>query len=73
MLCDEPTGSLDRRTGVEIMDLFSELNDQKEITLVMVTHEEHIAKMARRVIRMEDGKIVSDEPNEPERPELELM
>ena len=73
MLCDEPTGSLDRRTGVEIMDVFTDLNASQEITLVMVTHEEHIARMARRVIRMEDGKIVSDELNTPERPNLELI
>lgn len=73
MLCDEPTGSLDRKTGVEIMDVFTTLNKERGITLVMVTHEEHIAKMARRVVRMEDGKIVSDQENLPTRPSLELI
>lgn len=63
ILCDEPTGSLDRKTGVEILSLFTELNRDENITLVMVTHEEHIAKMASRIVRMEDGEIVSDEKN----------
>lgn len=66
ILCDEPTGSLDRKTGLEILDLFTELNHKENITLIMVTHEEHIAKLARRIIRMEDGAIVSDEVNIPE-------
>ncbi len=65
ILCDEPTGSLDRRTGLEILELFTELNESENITIVMVTHEEHIAKMARRIIRMEDGSIVSDDINIP--------
>ena len=64
LLCDEPTGSLDRNTGVEILNIFRELND-KGLTLVMVTHEEHIARMAHRIIRVEDGRIVSDRPNNP--------
>ncbi len=66
ILCDEPTGSLDRKTGLEILDLFTELNHKENITLIMVTHEEHIAKLARRIIRMEDGSIVSDEVNIPQ-------
>ncbi len=68
LLCDEPTGSLDRTTGIEILNIFRELNDD-DITLVMVTHEEHIARMSRRVIRFEDGAVVSDTPNEPREPE----
>lgn len=68
LLCDEPTGSLDRATGIEILNIFRELNDD-DITLVMVTHEEHIARMSQRIIRFEDGVLVSDTPNEPQQPE----
>lgn len=68
ILCDEPTGSLDRKTGVTILELFQELNEQEQITLVMVTHEEHIARMSRRIIRLEDGRVVADLRNEPTDP-----
>jgi len=59
LLADEPTGNLDSRTSVEIMDLFSELN-QRGQTILMVTHEEEIAAHAGRLIRMRDGKIEHD-------------
>ena len=65
ILCDEPTGSLDRSTGMQILELFRTLNEEENITLVIVTHERHIARMARRIIQLEDGVIISDEPNEP--------
>ncbi len=65
MLCDEPTGSLDRATGLTILELFRELNEAEELTVVVVTHEEYVSRMARRIIRIEDGQIVSDEPNIP--------
>jgi len=67
LLCDEPTGSLDRVTGIEILNIFRELNDD-DITLIMVTHEEHIARMSRRIIRFEDDVIESDDPNDPVEP-----
>ena len=69
MLCDEPTGSLDRATGVQIMELFGALHRDRGITLMVITHEEHVARMASRIIRLEDGVLISDEPNEPVRPE----
>ena len=60
LLADEPTGALDSHTGVEIMDLFSELN-KTGITVVLVTHEQTVAEYARRIIHFLDGEIVSDE------------
>ena len=73
LLCDEPTGSLDRKTGVEILELFQSLNTEDDLTLIVVTHEEHIARMANRVVRMEDGRIVSDERRAPIRPSKDLL
>jgi putative ABC transport system ATP-binding protein len=58
---DEPTGNLDTRTGQEIVALFQELNREGK-TVVMVTHEEEIAEHCRRIIRLKDGEIMSDEP-----------
>lgn len=65
ILCDEPTGSLDRRTGNQIMDLFRRLNASENITVMVITHEEHVSRMASRIVRLEDGALISDEPNEP--------
>ena len=59
LLADEPTGNLDSKTSVEIMELFTELNDRGQ-TIVMVTHEDEIAAHAGRVIHMRDGRIESD-------------
>ncbi len=63
VLADEPTGNLDSRTSVEIMTVFQELNDAG-ITIVMVTHEPDIARYARRVVVMRDGRITRDYPVE---------
>jgi putative ABC transport system ATP-binding protein len=69
ILADEPTGNLDTRTSVEIMELFIRLNEDSKITLVLVTHEPDIAAFARRVIRFRDGRVVSDERTPGSRPE----
>lgn len=60
ILADEPTGNLDSKTGEEIMALFDELNHEG-ITIVLVTHEEGIARHAKRQVRFFDGRIISDE------------
>jgi putative ABC transport system ATP-binding protein len=58
LLCDEPTGNLDSETGRQIIELFSQLN-AGGLTLVIVTHEERVSSVASRVIRLEDGALVS--------------
>lgn len=59
LLADEPTGNLDTKTSVEIMDLFSQLHEQGN-TVVLVTHEEDIANFTRRIVRIRDGVVESD-------------
>ncbi|MBC7790518.1 MAG: ABC transporter ATP-binding protein [Anaerolineae bacterium] len=61
LLADEPTGNLDSRTSMEIMALFQELNEQG-ITVLLVTHEPDIAKYAKRIVEVRDGRIIRDEP-----------
>jgi putative ABC transport system ATP-binding protein len=60
ILADEPTGNLDSRTSVEVMEIFQRLNREQGITLVLVTHEPDIAQYAKRVIVFKDGKISRD-------------
>jgi putative ABC transport system ATP-binding protein len=60
ILADEPTGNLDSRTSVEVMEIFQRLNRERGITLVLVTHEPDIAQYAQRVVVFKDGKIKKD-------------
>jgi putative ABC transport system ATP-binding protein len=65
ILADEPTGNLDSVSSLEIMAIFQRLNREQGITVIFVTHEPDIAAYTRRVLRMRDGLLVSDEVNEP--------
>ena len=58
ILADEPTGSLDSRTGETVMDLLFQLKENHETTLVLVTHNEELAKRCDRILRMRDGQLV---------------
>src|SRR5206468_6865185 len=60
ILADEPTGNLDSRTSVEVMEVFQRLNREQGITLILVTHEPDIAQYAKRVVIFKDGKISRD-------------
>jgi putative ABC transport system ATP-binding protein len=63
LLADEPTGNLDSKTSEEILALFEKLHDDGQ-TIIMVTHEVDVARHAKRIVRMKDGKILSDLPTE---------
>ena len=65
ILADEPTGNLDTKTSIEIMELFQRLNVENGITIILVTHEHDIAQWSRRTIKFMDGQLVSDEERTP--------
>jgi putative ABC transport system ATP-binding protein len=71
LLCDEPTGALDFKTGITILELLSKINKEYKKTVVVITHNASIANMANRVIKMRSGKIIdnytNDAPISPER------
>jgi putative ABC transport system ATP-binding protein len=62
LLADEPTGNLDTRTSVEIMEVFQRLNEERRITVLLVTHEADIARFAKRLVQFRDGRILQDAP-----------
>jgi putative ABC transport system ATP-binding protein len=62
ILADEPTGNLDSRTSVEIMEILQRLNRDRRITVVLITHEHDIAEYATRVVTVRDGRVVTDQP-----------
>ena len=64
ILADEPTGNLDTKTSIEIMEFFVNLNKQTGKTIILVTHEPDIAEYCKRIVRFKDGKIISDQPKE---------
>jgi putative ABC transport system ATP-binding protein len=61
LLADEPTGNLDSKTGEEVMVMFDDLHTKRKMTLIVVTHSQEVADRSKRVIRMRDGAVVSDE------------
>jgi putative ABC transport system ATP-binding protein len=65
ILADEPTGALDSKTSMDVMEVFRKLNDELGITIAFVTHEPEVAGYTRRIVSFRDGKIVSDVPNTP--------
>jgi putative ABC transport system ATP-binding protein len=62
LLADEPTGNLDSRTSVEVMEILQKLNDERGLTIVLVTHEHDISNFCKRAVVFRDGKIRKDEP-----------
>ena len=63
LFADEPTGNLDTATGVKVVDLLFDLNHEYSTTLVLVSHDERLAKRCGRIVKLVAGEIVSDEPN----------
>ena len=63
LLADEPTGALDSKSTADLLDLFDQINAAGR-TVVVITHEDDVAARAKRVVRMRDGKIISDTLNE---------
>ena len=64
VLADEPTGALDTKTGSEIMEILKQLNKDSKITVLIVTHEPHIAEQTNRIISIRDGEIINDKQNQ---------
>jgi putative ABC transport system ATP-binding protein len=62
LLADEPTGNLDTRTSIEIMQIFQRLNADRGLTIVLVTHERDIAEYGTRIVAFRDGRVCSDQP-----------
>ena len=73
ILADEPTGNLDSVSGAEIMTIFQRLNDDLGITVIFVTHDPNIAAHTKRIVRLRDGRVVSDEPVEQPRDATESL
>jgi len=63
LLADEPTGNLDTRTSIEVMDIFQRLNRERGITVLLITHELDIAEYGSRTVAFRDGLVTSDRPN----------
>jgi len=72
LLCDEPTGALDLRTGIVVLDAIERVNRDLGTTTIVITHNVDIAQMADRVIRLSDGRIISDEANPDKKAPAEL-
>jgi len=73
LLADEPTGNLDSRTSIEVMGIFQRLNRERQITIVLVTHEPDIAEYAARIVAFRDGRIRLDNAVEQRRDAVEEL
>lgn len=73
LLCDEPTGALDLKTGILVLEAIERVNRELGTTTVVITHNADIAQMADRVIRLSDGRIIGDEANPDKKPPSELV
>ncbi len=62
LLADEPTGNLDTRTSIEVIDIFQKLNTERGITVLLITHEHDIAEYGTRIVQFRDGHVVADHP-----------
>ena len=60
LLADEPTGNLDSKTSKEVIGLFHQLNQQRQITVILVTHDQDVARHAHRIVVLRDGEIIED-------------
>jgi putative ABC transport system ATP-binding protein len=67
LLADEPTGNLDSKTSIEVMDIFQALQRERGITIVLITHELDVAAYGSRIVSFKDGNILSDVSNESRR------
>ena len=73
ILADEPTGSLDTRTSIELMEIFQRLNRERSLTIIIVTHEPDIAQYADRIVRFRDGRVQRDTPVENRKNALQIL
>lgn len=64
ILADEPTGALDTETGNIVMDLFLKIHEEEKKTIVLITHNEELAKQTQRIVTIKDGRIINDSPNQ---------
>ncbi|MFI3225852.1 MAG: ABC transporter ATP-binding protein [Clostridia bacterium] len=63
IMADEPTGNLDSKSGVEVMKMLTDLNNEQGVSIILITHDNELAKLAKRTITISDGKIISDVTN----------
>lgn len=73
LLCDEPTGALDSKSSRDVLKMLEKVNNLYKTTVIIITHNEGIAEMADRVIRIHDGKIVKNIKNEAKKPVADLV
>ena len=68
LFADEPTGNLDSKTSEEVLELFRQLNEEEGVTIILVTHDDNVARSAKRIIRITDGMVEAEEPQTQQAP-----